>query len=187
MGSKTKLLLEVDILQRDTIEQLFTHNDWNFEPLDLSEVQENEVKSGADSTTQTFDEHTGTSGDETEVHFHIMQDISKEECPYCLCRPCITSEENRQYWWETENEVPNIRNSCIRKDKYQRFWAMLLHRGVWNDQRYIAQKNQAMENENRRQRLEWHKRDIMPKCVVELVRTWLPNPKDVPYMGHMWD
>jgi len=27
----------------------------------------------------------------------------------------------------------------------------------------------------------------MPKCVVQLVRTWLPNPQNKPYMEHMWE
>jgi hypothetical protein len=47
-----------------------------------------------------------------------------------------------------------------------------LHRGVWNDDRYIVMKADAMSRDPRRQRYDWHKRDILPKCVVSLVRHW---------------
>ena len=88
-------------------------------------------------------------------------------------------------WWETETYLPHQRNSRIRKDKYRRFWTMLLHRGVWDDQRYIERKQRALEHDGQNQ--EWHRRDILPSCVVNLVRGWLPNPKDKPYMGHLWE
>jgi hypothetical protein len=58
---------------------------------------------------------------------------------------------------------------------------------VWNDDRYIVMKADAMSQDHRRQRYDWHKRDIMPKCVVSLARHWFPNPRGFPYMGHMWE
>jgi hypothetical protein len=45
---------------------------------------------------------------------------------------------------------------------------MLLHWGEWNDDRYVVMKADAMSRDPRRQRYDWHKRDIMPKCVVSL-------------------
>ena len=54
-------------------------------------------------------------------------------------------------------------------------------------QRYIVMKADAMSQDHRRQRYDWHKRDIMPKCVVSLARHWFPNPGGFPYMGHMWE
>jgi hypothetical protein len=57
----------------------------------------------------------------------------------------------------------------------------------WNNislqNRYIVMKVDAMSRDPRRQRYDWHKRDIMPKCVVSLVRHWFPNPGGFPYMG----
>jgi hypothetical protein len=32
-----------------------------------------------------------------------------------------------------------------------------------------------------------HRRDLMSKCVIELVRHWFPNLQDKEYMGHMWE
>jgi hypothetical protein len=33
----------------------------------------------------------------------------------------------------------------------------------------------------------YHRRDLMSKCVIELVRHWYPNLQDKEYMGHMWE
>jgi hypothetical protein len=44
-----------------------------------------------------------------------------------------------------------------------------------------------LTRDHRTQRFDWHKRDIMPKCVVTLVRHCFPNPGGFPYMGHMWE
>jgi hypothetical protein len=38
---------------------------------------------------------------------------------------------------------------------------MLLHRGAWNDDRYLLMKTDAMSRDPRRQKYEWLKRDIM--------------------------
>ena len=57
----------------------------------------------------------------------------EQECPFCLCRPCVTNEQYRQAWWETDNFEPNDKNSSYRKEHYRRFWVMLLIRGVWHD------------------------------------------------------
>jgi hypothetical protein len=46
--------------------------------------------------------------------------------------------------------------------------------------RYIVMKADAMSRDPRRQRYDRHKRDIMPKCVVSLVRHWFPNPGGFP-------
>ena len=87
----------------------------------------------------------------------------------------------------TQQEEPHQRNSAIGKEHYKRFWTMLLHRGAWNDDRYLLMKTDAMSRGPRRQKFEWLKRDIMPKCVMNLVRQWFPNVAGIPYMGHMWE
>jgi hypothetical protein len=111
--------------------------------------------------TDTEDENYG---------FVIEQDQSQDECPYCFCKPCITNEQNIQLWWHADIEEPHLRNSGLRKEHYKRFWTMLLHRGVWNGDIYVVMKADAMSRDPRRQRYDWHQRDIMPKCVVSLVR-----------------
>jgi hypothetical protein len=76
---------------------------------------------------------------------------------------------------------------------YKRFWTCLLHRGVWDNPIYIDRKKSALQCENNQDivfsgpRGGYHRRDLMPQCVLTLVRSWLPNPKSKPYMGHKWN
>lgn len=93
----------------------------------------------------------------------LNRTILRRNC-YCIaCRPCITHDNNRQMRWHTQQEEPHQRNSAIRKEhyNYKRFWTMLLHRGAWNDDRYLLMKTDAMSRDPRRQKYEWLKRDIM--------------------------
>lgn len=113
------------------------------------------------------------------------------ECAHCLCKPCVTSESNRQLWWETENSDPANANSALRKPIYKRFWTMMYHRGVWVDPRYLLRKDAALADDPSMHawsgpRRNGHPRDLMPKCVTSMVRMWLPNPHSKPYMGHKW-
>jgi len=62
---------------------------------------------------------------------------------------------------------------------------MFLYLGAWNDDRCLLMKVDVMTRDDRTQRFDWHNRDSMPKCVVNLVRNWFPNPGGFPYMGHM--
>ena len=50
--------------------------------------------------------------------YHIEGDNTQEECPWCLCRPCVTDISNKQLWWESECRVPNAENSKLRKNHY---------------------------------------------------------------------
>ncbi len=67
---------------------------------------------------------------------------------------------------------------------------MLLHRGAWEKPTY-KQKKAAALCEDRRNNT-WsgpnskYPRDIMPECVLKLIRGWLPNPPSILYMGHRW-
>jgi len=166
---KRPLLINVTDLQRETICNLFLHNDWDFEEMDLD--IENE-----DETPET-----------TKRKYKIEQKNGFDECPTCLCKPCITDELHRQMWWETENTAPSRQNHSLRKERYKGFWTMLFHREVFNDERYKARKLRALQEDPSRKKLMWHRRDLLPKCVLQLVRGWFPNPPDIPYMGHMWE
>jgi hypothetical protein len=71
-------------------------------------------------------------------------------------------------WWHDRTEAPHQRSSGLRKEHYKRFWTMLLHRSAWNDI-YLLMKTDDLAIDHRTQRFDWHKRDIMPKCVVTLL------------------
>lgn len=169
---KSILAIEVTETQRETIRHLFAHHEWEF----------NEVPIEDDGNQVQEEQNNDDVAD-----FVINQNDEEEECIHCLCRPCITSETNRQMWWLEDPEAPNRSNSQRRKDKYKRFWTMLFHRNVWKDPRYIQRKRNALQQDPRRKNYIYHRRDLMPKCVVTVVRHWLPNPNDQPYMGHMWE
>lgn len=169
-NNKSLMTIRVTPEQREVIYAMWAHNDW-----DIEEVATQESQTPSNNITD----------------FVIEQSMSDPECPFCLCRPCITSEQNRQMWWEQECHTPDEANSSLRKPMYRRFWTMLLHRRVWDDPRYIAKKESCLLNDPSRQITAWvgprhHLRDIIPECVLKLVRGWYPNPPEKSYMGHKW-
>lgn len=160
--------------QKEKVKHFFEQNNWDF-------TEKTVASQTLDDGDDDFDpSDCGPEG-------VIKQDESQDECPHCLCRPCITNEQNRQEWWVNQQPA-HILNSVSRKGCYKNFWTMLYHRRVWVDPRYKARKCRALGLDPDQNRLQWiHQRDIMPNCVLDLVRDWLPNPKGIPYMGHRWE
>ena len=124
-----------------------------------------------------------------DPEYHIPPVAGHQQCPFCFCSPCITDESNRQLWWEVENLPPHARNSEKRKKLYKKFWTMMHHRGTWNNPLYLNKKQFALGADPNRRRYVYiyHRRDIMPDCVIKVVRTWLSNLSAIPYMGHLWE
>lgn len=185
-NSRKTMHIQVTPLQMDTIRQLFIHNDWDLVEMppsnDGTHAAEVNTEGGLAVTTSS-----DTSQDDIPG-FQIPQVEGRLECSHCLCKPCITDECNRQLWWPTEDQGAFLHNHKQRKEAYKRFWTMLFHRNVWNDTRYIERKCDALGVDPGRNHYGWiHRRDIMPDCVIDLVRGWYPNPKGVQYMGHKWE
>lgn len=110
-----------------------------------------------------------------------------EECPHCLCAPCITSNRFRQGWWPRGNSPPHLVNRSLRLQLYKNFWALLYNHGVWLDPRYKQRKEQAIKLDPRMKRFKWQsKRDIMPNCVIDQIRDWHPKTDGEEYVGHKW-
>ena len=177
-NAEEKHILSINVtdLQHSVIQKLFGDNDWDFEEVIPENRPDEEV----------IDEQVPD-----DPGYIIGQNNAEEECPYCLCRPCITDETNRQMWWEDHCHAPQHWNTGLRRDVYKRFWTMLFHRQVWMDPRYIARKNNALQQDPHHQLYAWgggyqHRRDLMPECVLKLVRGWFPNPPGIIYMGHRW-
>ncbi|KAK3083397.1 hypothetical protein FSP39_009076 [Pinctada imbricata] len=169
-SEKITLLLKVSSEQRDAIAKLFEDENWNFEEFVMTESEGD----GAENFVRTY-------------RIDHSQDPEHTECQHCLCRPCITDESNRQMWWEPEPVPPSRNNHALRKERYKYFWTMLFHRGVFLDERYQNRKLEAMRQDPRLRNQVCHRRDLLPKCVIELVREWFPNLPGVPYMGHRWE
>ena len=64
---------------------------------------------------------------------------------------------------------------------------MLSNMGVWSCQDYVQHKTAVFGRDPRQKQFVYHKREIMPDCVIELVRHWYPNVQGVEYMGHLWN
>ena len=161
--------------QYETVEALFVHYDWDFG---------NALQEGADHFGTI---NNDTEGDSAESVQFIFPQPGADECQHCLASPCVTDERHRQFWWEDHPHQPHSRNPKKRKAHYKKFWTMLLHRGVFQDERYKQRKSIAMGRDPRFRKYVYHRRDIMPNCVLKCVRTWLPNLPGVSYLGHMWE
>ena len=92
MSENTNMLrvtLELLPYQVETISQLFHHNEWDYKEIERQIVP----------TTSTTPGETG-NGDNSDSNnitdFRIQENPEQDECPYCLCRPCVTDESNRQ-------------------------------------------------------------------------------------------
>ena len=140
------LCLRVTDLQHDVIENVFGHNNWEF-------VEELPPNAAANAQDDVPDD--GLIPNVPGGGYRIPQNEEEDECPYCLCKPCITSEDNRQMWWEDRRTDAHDRNSGLRKEKYRRFWTMLYHRHVWGDPRYIARKDHALQQDLHHRLYAW--------------------------------
>lgn len=110
------MALEVTEEQRETIFNLFQPNDWDNIEIEI--------------TNRNEDMEDNEAGNDLVDDISNAQSSEHEECSHCLCRPCITDENNRQMWWEDEEQLLHKRNSFLRKGNYKRFWTLLFHRKV---------------------------------------------------------
>jgi hypothetical protein len=108
------------------------------------------------------------------------------ECPHCFCSPCVTNEQFRQEKWPLHNANPSVHNKPNRLKLYALFWTAMSNRQAWCDGRYKLRKMQALGRDKRMKKYRWHKRDIMPNCILQRVRTWLPKTEEEEYVGHRW-
>ncbi|CAH1238874.1 Hypp5654 [Branchiostoma lanceolatum] len=122
----------------------------------------------------------------------IPQADGVAECPRCLCKPCVTTPE--PLWLGQQPACEE--NAALRKVKYKTFWATMVNMmpSPWYDDRYLRRKDQklaediALEPAARRLVIAGGGtvREIMPKCVLKLVRGRFPNPRGKAYLGHKW-
>jgi hypothetical protein len=124
-GSNVSLIsLRVTKEQKDKIDELFSQQGWNVNDAELSTRGIQQLN---------YD------------YYRIPQDKEAVLCPFCLCQPCVTCENNRQLWWEDEQHEPSRQNSKKRKEHYRRFWTCLLHRGVWQHPHYLQRKLERLD------------------------------------------
>lgn len=103
-----------------------------------------------------------------------------DRCPFCFLNPCVAQAHQHVCG---EGQAASDNNPPIRKGIYRRFWSIINNLGGWNLQCYTHKKLQEAQLAN----VVYLKREIMPECVIELVRGLYPNPFGQPYMGHKWE
>ena len=147
----TKVTVTLSEEKLSAIRALFAYNGWDWTPDEEEILSDNP-------------ELPSSSGPVIEGN------ADRAECPDCFCRPCVMNESHRQLWWLGNPHAPSRSNNTNRRKLYKRFWTMLSHRGVWDDERYIARKSAAVRRDSRRNMYVWqaheYKRDIIPDCVI---------------------
>ena len=126
-----------------------------------------------------------------EPKVDVWADAEAEECIYCFLRPCVTT--HRQGWLGA-GRAASLANRVTRKTLYKQFWSVMEHRGAWYDPRYMGKKEAAILETDQEEHIVWTTgpkarqsvREIMPECILKLVRGLYPNPPGVSYMGHIW-
>ena len=185
-----KITLVVTKEQEEKIKILYRSENWDFVPEEqvVSDVVQQETEETRECL-QRPDQRDQGQDDEVNPSPAIPQVMLGEECPHCLCTPCVTSDIYRQMWWPTQRQADH-RNNTPRKKIYKKFWGFMANLGLWNDPRYVARKNHALTRDPHYRNYAWiravRKREIMPNCVLKFVRGCLPSP-DGQYMGHMWE
>ena len=174
---KSTISIRVNDEQRQLIAAMWAHNDWELEIV------------GPSASDTVSEMENGEDHAPPPIPPLIPRNENEDECSMCLCKPCVTSTRFQQAWWPEEAHPPHRTNHKCRKPIYKRFWVMLANRGAWRDPRYVDKKQQTLIGIL--PDVAWvgpgiHPRDIMPDCVLKLVRTWFPNPSGQPYMGHLW-
>ena len=168
----------------DAIRRLFDENEWNFD----FELEQNTPS----VSINNFPSCSSVNEPSTSVQNHEIERVlcpvdidvgaaAEGECPQCFCSPCITT--HRQSWLGV-GQKKSRRNAQIRKKIYKRFWSMLDRRRAWQHPRYLQKKRMRLAEDNPINVVP--QREIMPDCVVTLVRELYPNPDGVPYMDHLW-
>ena len=63
---------------------------------------------------------------------------------------------------------------------------MMNMRGAWRHPLDVRKKETVMCRDHTDGTFVHVLREIMPECVLKLVRGLYPNPPDTPYLGHKW-
>ena len=197
MEEKRKVTLNLTQEQYTILSAFVNFNQWDFDSMVVEngwEISENlQAESVNAFTADTSDTHEGQHEEivpgENEFDGNVDHpgenaNGNARECELCFCTPCVTT--NRQSWLGNGSR-PHIRNSALRKSKYRKFWTMLSGMAAWHHPRYIEKKTRMLQTQNARDLGEIYTlREIMPDCVLRLVRRLYPNIPGHPYMGHRW-
>lgn len=108
----------------------------------------------------------------------IVKPTAFVQCEYCLEAPCITSQSRGKPSFLSAYGPPRLQNIGKRFRNYREYHRILKKAGLWNNPIYLLKKYElGVHIED--------VREVMPNCVVNDVRKRWPNPREVPYKGHI--
>lgn len=186
-GSNKKELITIIVTldQKEAIRAFFAHHNWDLEIVEEKEFKEN-ISNTEYLNEATNDCSTSTSGDQATSSGEVADDDNcrndPQFCTECLSSPCVTVHHQA---WLGPGQRPKAGNNLLRKVRYKKFWKMLDDRGLWRNPVYLKRKQEMYKREVGGE-ITFIKREIIPNCVLNLVRSLYPNPPGVDYMGHMW-
>lgn len=133
--------LNITEVELHSIPALFSHSeldfDWKEENTD-EEIRAGRNVGASSDNNPAINEQQAAGGDPGHGGDDAMPEINDQECRYCFCHPCVTS--NRQKWLGN-GAPPHTRKSAILKTKYKKFWTMMSRRYARNHPRYQAKKS----------------------------------------------
>ena len=121
--------------------------------------------------------HSGQGNEASEL------DGDRWECVFCFCSLCETCVRQQ---WLGHGQDAHKRNSRIRKKLCRKCRFMMNMRGAWRHPLYVRKKETAMCRDHTDGTVVHVLREIMPECVLKLVKGLYPNPPDTPYLRHRW-
>ena len=177
---KSKITLLLSEEQELAICAFFNHQDWDWDEALVAREPVQDVQPDNDLCEDPQPVPAPTD--------QAQDDEQEGMCNWCYCVPCIATPHYQQAWWPSHPHQPKAGNNRARKECYKKFWSMLSNMGVWKSQQYRRKKAMALGQKpaNKLKNFVSHKREIMPDCVIKLVRSWFPNEEGNLYMGHLW-
>jgi len=189
-NSEPKSVLKINVTneQRDVIRALFGHYDWKLEELNDGNNTENNSSENNNKNTSNATEREGNNDPVSgsvvdDIQSGAVGQIPDNVCVHCFCDPCVTGNPQA---WLGNGQNPHPRNSGIRKRIYKKFWKLMNDRNAFSCPHYIQKKSRMLARDQVDEYVVTVAREIMPDCVLSVVRGLYPNPPSQPYMGHKW-
>ena len=186
--TETKSVMKINVTneQREAIRQFFGHFDWTLEEITDSDVPENnDVGNNNDNANTDTDREENsdpvTQHDDDDTQDGAVGHIPDDVCAHCFCNPCVTGNPQA---WLGNGQNPHPRNSGIRKKIYKK--KLMSDRNAFNCPQYLRKKARMLARDQIDDSVVTVSREIMPDCVLSVVRNLYPNPPSQPYMGHKW-
>jgi hypothetical protein len=124
--------------------------------------------------------HVAQAGNNEDISF---SDDEEGQCPHCFLEPCIATIHQG---WLGNGQTARKENTGLRRVRYKKFWQVMHYKSAWKKKKYLRKKALMMHRAEVDQSVVDHQREVMPDCVLDLVRGLYPNMPNIPYAGHQF-